>query len=286
MMSSLSIEPLSGPPHATVRVPGSKSITNRALVLATLTTRTQPFTLTGALRSEDTEVMVECLNALGFRVRPEWETATVRIEPVSDTRVIPAERADLFVANSGTTMRFLTAMVGLGRGHYRLHGVPRMHERPIGDLLEALRQLGVNAMSEKGNDCPPVIVESEGWRTDRVAVRGAVSSQFLSGLLLAAPFAARETCLGFDETIVSRPYLDMTEAMLHQWGFTLRFPERTGAIIVPAPQRANIANYAIEPDASAASYFFAAAAITGGRVRVPGLGASSWRGVVGFFDLV
>src|SRR4051794_31525612 len=111
----LEIEPLAKPPDVTVQVPGSKSITNRALVLATLSARSQPLTLTGALRSEDTEVMVNCLNALGFDVRPDWQRDTITVTPVSAGRIIPAESAELFVANSGTTMRFLTAMVSLGR---------------------------------------------------------------------------------------------------------------------------------------------------------------------------
>jgi 3-phosphoshikimate 1-carboxyvinyltransferase len=280
------IIPLQRPPDATIRVPGSKSITNRALVLAALTTRARPFTLTGALRSEDTEVMVACLNRLGFRVRPEWEAAIVHVEPVPEEPVIPVGQAELHVANSGTTMRFLTAMVSLGRGCYRLSGVPRMHERPIGDLLDALRQLGVDGVSEANNDCPPVLVRTDGWRNDRVAVRGAVSSQFLSGLMLAAPFAARQTRITFDETVVSRPYIDMTGAMLRQWGFSLREPERTGSLDIPAPQHAGITSYAVEPDASAASYFFAAAAIAGGRVIVPGLGPDSLQGDVRFVDLL
>jgi 3-phosphoshikimate 1-carboxyvinyltransferase len=286
MNSHQTVEPLSHPPRVSIRVPGSKSITNRALVLAALTTRTASFQLTGALRSEDTEVMAACLDALGFRIRPDWETTTIQVEPVSPDRVIPAAKADLFVANSGTTMRFLTAMVSLGQGCYRLSGVPRMHERPIADLLDALRQLGVETRTENGNGCPPVIVESRGWRADRVAVRGGVSSQFLSGLLLSAPFAARATSIAFDETIVSRPYLDMTEAMLRDWGFTLRHPECTGTILVPAPQRATVTSHAIEPDASAASYFFAAAAITGGCITVPGLTPSSLQGDVRFVDVL
>lgn len=285
-MNALPIEPIAHSPQVSIRVPGSKSITNRALVLAALTTRKSPFLLLGALQSEDTEVMVACLNSLGFRVHPEWETANIRVEPVDEARIIPATQAELFVANSGTTMRFLTAMVSLGQGRYRLSGVPRMHERPIEDLLDALHPLGVKATSETHNGCPPVIVESSGWQTARIAVRGGVSSQFLSGLMMAAPFAPREMTIQYDETIVSRPYLDMTEAMLRDWGFRLRYPERTGSLIVPAPQRASITSYAIEPDASAASYFFAAAAITGGRITVPGLGPSSLQGDVRFVDVL
>jgi 3-phosphoshikimate 1-carboxyvinyltransferase len=284
----LTIEPLRRPPEAVVLVPGSKSITNRALVLAALSTRSQLFTLTGALHSEDTEVMLGALNALGFDVRPDWNAnpPTIQLRPVSAGRVIPVAKADLFAGNSGTTMRFLTAVVSLGEGRYRVSGIARMHERPIQDLLDSLRRLGVQAVSERDNGCPPVVVETTGWQTNTVEVRGAVSSQFLSGLMLAAPFAPRETCVVFDETLVSRPYLDMTEAMLRAWGFEVRFRERSRSFRIPAPQQSRITSYAIEPDASAASYFFAAAAIASGRVKVSGLTGQSLQGDVHFVDVL
>src|SRR5947209_5852856 len=151
---TLEITPLSRLPNAVVRVPGSKSLTNRALVLAALSG--QGCALHGALHSEDTEVMVDSLRRLGFDVRPDWPAGTVSLGPNQSGRVIPATAADLCVANSGTTMRFLTAMVSAGNGRYRLDGVPRMRERPIDDLLSPLRELGVNAVSENGDGCPPV----------------------------------------------------------------------------------------------------------------------------------
>src|SRR5260370_13315665 len=135
---TLAIRPLEEFPAATVRMPGSKSITNRALVLAALTSRGNPWALRGALRSEDTEVMIECLRALGVRVLTDWAESTVFVASAASDARIPAHRADLFVANSGTTMRFLTAVVALGHGRFRLDGVPRMRDRPIGDLLDAL----------------------------------------------------------------------------------------------------------------------------------------------------
>jgi len=284
----LRIEPLLWPVDATVSVSGSKSITNRALVLAALTTRSQPFQLTGALRSEDTEVMVRCLLALGFDVRPDWAGSppTIHVEPVPASPLLPVKSVDLFVANSGTTMRFLTAMVSLGQGRYRLDGVPRMRERPIGDLLDALGQLGVKATSEAGNGCPPVVIETGGWRGSAVMVRGGISSQFLSGLMLAAPFASHETVVVFDDNLVSRPYLDLTEAMLRQWGFDLRFRERSRSFRVPGGQSASVTTYAVEPDASAASYFLAAAAITEGRVTVLDLPENSLQGDVRFVDVL
>src|SRR5207245_9540229 len=142
----------------------------------------QPCTLRGVLRSEDTEVMVAALQALGFEVRPDWDAAepTLTVTGPAAGDIIPVPQAELFLANSGTSMRFLTALVSLGHGRYRLDGVPRMRERPIEDLLAALRQLGVLAYSENNNGCPPVVVLALGLRGGNVRIKGDVSSQFLS----------------------------------------------------------------------------------------------------------
>src|SRR5262245_54267691 len=224
----LAVAPLEKPPRATVAVPGSKSITNRALVLAALTARGFGCTLHGVLRSEDTEVMIEALRALGFRVLAEWPEFVVGVSSGADDPLIPARAADLSVGNSGTTMRFLTALVSLGHGRYRLDGVPRMRERPIEDLLSALRQLGVAASSEQDNGCPPVVIVADGLRGGRVRVRGDVSSQFLSGLLLAAPFARGDVTIDLDGPLVSWPYVFMTARMLQQWRFRVAHPDNLG----------------------------------------------------------
>jgi 3-phosphoshikimate 1-carboxyvinyltransferase len=308
----IEIRPLAAPPSATVRVPGSKSITNRALVLAALTSSNSPCALRGALKSEDTEVMVEALRALGFRVLTEWQDAAIFVSSRAGEPIIPARGADLFVANSGTTMRFLTALVSLGRGRFRLDGVPRMRERPIEDLLDALRQLRVSAYSEARNGCPPVIVEASGLSGGRVRIKGDVSSQFLSGLLLAAPFAHGPMTVTVEGPLVSWPYVSMTVQMLRQWGLqgsyhiegdcadfdgmtallgAARFGHASrgvcfhipGEQLTALPPQA-LRTYHIEPDASAASYFFAAAAITAGRVTVPGLSGASLQGDVCFAD--
>ncbi len=284
--AELPITPLARPPHVTVSVPGSKSITNRALVLAALCSRNGPCTLTGALFSEDTEVMVACLEKLGFHIDADWTASTVTVHRNTSDRIIPATSADLYVANSGTTVRFLAAMVSLGEGTYRLDGVPRMRERPIEDLLDALRQIGIDATSEAGNGCPPVVVASRGWPVESsymLTVRAGTSSQFLSGLLMAAAFAPGDTWLQVEGEVVSEPYLDMTVRVMTAW--------RRGIIQyhgglyevqsdkAPAPEQ-----YPIEPDASAASYFFAAAAITGGTVTVRGMKRDMLQGDVKFVD--
>lgn len=289
----LPIAPLAKPPNATITVPGSKSITNRALVLAALASQHGPCVLDGALQSEDTEVMVDCLRTLGFELAADWNANRVIIEQNRSGRIIPAETADLFVANSGTTMRFLTAMASLGNGRYRLDGVPRMRERPIGDLLDALNELpGVTAMSESG--CPPAVISGNGWpRNDTIclSVPSSTSSQFLSGLLMAAAFSSCETWIRVPGGLVSEPYINMTDSMIHTWCGSIIL--RYGA---DAPQQFEIQGfargkyalpqYSIEPDASAASYFWAAAAIGGGRVTVSGLNRASLQGDVRFVDVL
>jgi 3-phosphoshikimate 1-carboxyvinyltransferase len=268
----MEVKPLERPPVATVRVPGSKSITNRALVLAALTSHTGECQLSGALQSEDTEVMIASLRQLGFSISVSRRDIGLDVDIRSTNRLvtIPARQADLFVANSGTSMRFLTAMVSLGRGRYRLDGVPRMRERPIEDLLSALHQLGVNARSEFGNGCPPVVVEANGLPGGRVSIRGDVSSQFLSGLLLAAPLARHDVDIELDGSLVSQPYVSMTLDMVQAFGATVESLDGT-RFRVPGQQTYSSTTYRIEPDATAASYFFGAAAIMGGYVSVKGL---------------
>jgi 3-phosphoshikimate 1-carboxyvinyltransferase len=284
---AIPIQRLSRPPKASVRVPGSKSITNRALVLAALCGKGAPCTVKNCLRSEDTEVMLTALQALGFDVQVEWEGSQARVGSGLGQNRIPATAADLFVANSGTTMRFLTALVCLGHGRYRLDGVPRMRERPVGDLLAALRQLGARATGAGDSGCPPVCIESDGLAGGHVRIRGDVSSQFLSGLLMAAPFARADVDVEVEGALVSRPYVEMTLRMMDDWGLTVlrKWPEPR--FHVPGRQKpAGGVVYRVEPDASAASYFFAAAALTGGRVGVRGLPANSLQGDVRFVEVL
>ncbi len=282
---TLAIEPLARPPHCSMRVPGSKSLTNRALVLAALSAAGRDCELTGVLHSEDTEVMVNGLRGLGYCVQADWQRCLVSVGRDDAAALIPSAAADLFVANSGTTMRFLTALVSLGRGRYRLDGVPRMRERPIEDLLEALRQLGIQAVSEPGTGCPPVCIETTGLKGGRAILKGNISSQFLSGLLLACPFADGETTLEVEGPLVSVPYVQMTVEMMRRWG--LRVEEEQGQRFrVPGRQRSGVSTYQIEPDASAATYFWGAAAITGGEVRVNDLTPHSLQGDVRFLDLL
>jgi 3-phosphoshikimate 1-carboxyvinyltransferase len=286
----LEIVPLAKPPNVTVRVPGSKSITNRALVLGAVANCGSDCTLRGVLRSEDTEVMVEALRGLQFDVTADWDAGEIIIGREEEQDEIPAHEADLFVANSGTTMRFLTAIVALGRGRYRLDGVPRMQERPIEDLLDALRQLGVRAYSERDNGCPPVIVEADGLRGGTVRMKGNISSQFLSALLMAAPAAQSDVIIRVEGELVSYPYVAMTLQMMQHWGLEFQRREvRSNTeqgwwFRVIARQLRGLMGYDIEPDASAASYFWAAAAIARGKVQVSGLTTRSIQGDVRFVE--
>ncbi|MEO6810678.1 MAG: 3-phosphoshikimate 1-carboxyvinyltransferase, partial [Isosphaeraceae bacterium] len=187
--AEITVSPLTTPPEVRVRVPGSKSLTNRALIVAALAEG--PSTLTGALDSEDTRVMLESLGRLGINVQHDPGTATITL--VGCKGRVKATKADLFIANSGTSLRFLTAMVATSRGTYRLDGTSRMRQRPVADILQALNGLGSDARSELGTGCPPVIVKADGLDGGFAFVKGDVSSQFLSGLLMALPYAKATT---------------------------------------------------------------------------------------------
>ena len=279
--AELTLTPWTGPASpARVRVPGSKSLTNRALIVAALADGET--TLTGALDSDDTRVMVDSLQKLGIAV--EHDPASARVVIQGSGFKIPAREADLYVANSGTSLRFLTAMVATGSGTYRLDGSPRMRQRPVADLLQALNGLGAEATSEAGTGCPPVVVKASGLDGGYAFVKGDVSSQFLSGLLMALPYSRDATSVEVDGVLVSKPYVAMTMAVMEAFG--VRINNRKDRRFDVRPARYTGRAYAIEPDASAASYLFAAAALTGSTITVEGLGTSSIQGDLAFVDLL
>ena len=277
MIDSLEIHP-AGPLRGSIRPPGSKSITNRALVCAALADGES--VLSGALDSEDTQVMIAALAQLGVAVAADRQRRTITLQGCQGR--IPAAGGDLYVANSGTTVRFLAAMVALGRGTFRLDGTERMRERPIQDLLDALGQLGVDARSEQGSGCPPVVLNASGLSGGAATVRGDVSSQFLSGLLLAAPYAARPVELSVAGELVSQPYIRLTLAVMAAFGVDVPAGDLKRLSVPRQSYRGQ--QYDIEPDASAASYFFGAAAITGGEITVEGLSRQSLQGDVAFVE--
>ena len=273
-------KPLTSPPNLRLRVPGSKSLTNRALIVAALADG--PSALTGALDCDDTRVMIESLGRLGIDVAHDPETATIAVQGCGNK--VPAKEAELFIANSGTSLRFLTAMVATGLGTYHLDGSPRMRQRPVNDLLQALNGLGAEATSDLGTGCPPVTVRASGLDGGFAFVKGDVSSQFLSGLLMALPYSRDVTTVEVQGTLVSVPYVAMTLAVMEAFG--VRIGNRKFRRFDVRPARYTGRPYAIEPDASAASYFFAAAAIAGGTVTVEGLGTRSIQGDMAFLDVL
>lgn len=278
MSDVIEIPVVTGPLRATIRPPGSKSLTNRALVCAALAQGES--LLTGALASDDTEAMLDCLAKLGIDVEVGDEGRTLRVAGQGGR--IPAKRADLFVGNSGTTIRFVAAMTALGEGVYRLDGVPRMRERPIGDLVDALNQLGSQVSCELNAGYPPLVVEANQLRGGRATVAGNASSQFLSGLLMAIPCATGPAELIVDGPLVSQPYVRMTLAVQQAFGVDIEAADDMRSFRTDGGRTYIGQTYEIEPDASAASYFWAAAAIAGGEVTVQGLTSRSLQGDVRF----
>ncbi len=259
-----------GPVDGTIRVPGSKSLTNRALVIAALARGVSR--LDGALVAEDSDVLMRALSKLGFRV----DARGTRVDVHGLGGRVPARAAELDLRLSGTSMRFLTALTALGHGRYRLDGNARMRERPIQDLLSALEALGVAARSEAGNGCPPVVGEGSGLTGGEVEVAGGRSSQYLSGLLMVTPYAAGPVTLRVTGELQSKPFVDLTLGLMRDFGVEV---ERDGYRRFRVPQaRYRARTLDVEGDAMAAGYFWAAAAVTGGRVRVANLGRGTRQG--------
>jgi 3-phosphoshikimate 1-carboxyvinyltransferase len=274
------IEPLQRPPDAEIAVPGSKSLTNRALLVAALADDVS--VLDGVLDSDDTRYMAEAWRQLGVAVAIDAAAARATIDGCGGR--LPATEAELFAGNAGTAMRFLVAALCLGHGRYRIDGTPRMRERPIQDLLDALSQLGACVRTTERPGCPPVEIEARGLRGGSARLAAAKSGQFVSAILMIAPYTREGVTLHVDGPVVSPPYIDMTLAVMQAFGVTAT-REGYERFTVPA-QRYGARNYAIEPDASSAHYFLAAAALTAGRVRVRGLGRDSVQGDVCFVDLL
>jgi 3-phosphoshikimate 1-carboxyvinyltransferase len=272
------VKPVDGPVSGSIRPPGSKSLTNRALITAALASGTSR--LSGVLESDDTRVMVESLGRLGIEV--QHDSAKHEMIVVGCAGKPPVAEADLWLENSGTSIRFLTALCSLGEGRFRLDGNARMRERPIKDLTDALSTLGIHCECELGTSCPPVVVSGQGLPGGELTVAGNLSSQYLSALLMAAPCASSAVDLRVSGELVSQPYVDMTMGVMAQFGVSVGLPEKNRFAIPPQHYRA--AEYAIEPDASAASYFFALAAVTGGVVTVEGLSEFALQGDVRFVE--
>jgi 3-phosphoshikimate 1-carboxyvinyltransferase len=264
-----------------VTVPGSKSISNRAALLAALANGSS--VLDGVGFGDDTRHMAAALGQLGVAVEADERAARLSIDGCGGRW--PTTTADLFVGNAGTAMRFLVAALCVGHGRYRIDGTARMRERPIEDLVAALRALGADVRCELPTGAPPVVVAARGLAGGAVEMSAEKSSQFLSAVLQVAPYAEHDVTVRPRGTVIALPYIDMTLAVMRQWGVDV---ERDGyrEFVIRGGQRYRAQRYAIEPDASSAHYFWAAAALTGGRVRVEGIGCDSLQGDVRFVRLL
>lgn len=272
------------PFDVTLRPPGSKSLTNRALLLAALAKGTSK--LTGVLFADDTRRMLEALESLGFKLHIDEPNRCVTLRGKHGT--IPSAAADLHLGNAGTAMRFLTAALCLGLGEYTLDGIPRMRERPIGELVNPLIELGadIEYLGEPGYPPLKIIAEPPGMNGGLLELTPTLSSQFISALLMIGPYLHNGLEIEFEGPVTSLPYVKMTLNLMKQFG--AHFEADTGyrAIHVPAGKYRSY-DYPIEPDASNASYFLAAAAVVpGSRCTVEGLGSRSLQGDAEFCDVL
>ncbi len=281
MTKTYEVQPVTSPVQGAVRPPGSKSITNRALIVAALAKGTTH--LSGVLDCQDTQVMIESLNRLGINVKHDPEQRTVEVKGCAG--LVSQSSASLWLENSGTSIRFLTALCATGQGEFVLDGNQRMRERPIQDLVEALKLLNIDIACENETGCPPVRIKANGFSGGTTSISGNVSSQYLSALLMVAPAAQGPVTINILDEMVSKPYLEITLGVMAQFGVVIDRAKPTVWKIEPQTYQRS-AVYEIEPDASAASYFFAAAAITGGRVTVEGLNQDALQGDINFIRVL
>jgi 3-phosphoshikimate 1-carboxyvinyltransferase len=264
-----------------VRLPGSKSISNRILLLSALSQG--KVDIVDLLASDDTAVMLAALRSLGV----DWteETASGTIHHVTGVAGrFPNQSADLFMGNAGTAIRPLTAALAVIGGDYKLHGVPRMHERPIGDLVDALNAAGTDVEYTGNPGFPPLHIKQGKIHAQRLSVRGDVSSQFLTALLMVAPLMAREHAIAIDVVgeLISKPYIEITLNLIRRFGVKVEQNGWASFTIEPGQVYQSPGTIHVEGDASSASYFLAAGAIAGGPVRVEGVGKDSIQGDVRF----
>ena len=280
-MDAYEVAPAAGPVRGTVTVPGSKSLTNRALVVAALATGRS--TLRGALFSDDTEACMDGLMRLGIGIEADPAHARIVVKGAGGT--IPAEAAELDVRYSGTSARFLTAVAAAGRGVYRFDGAQRMRERPMGDLPEVLAAAGARFRFTGQPGHLPFQIDAAGLPAGRIEMSAAHSSQPVSALLLCAPAAAGAATIVVDGPVPSEPFIDMSVRVMRDFGVEVGRPTPgVFEIAAAAGYRGRI--YDIEPDATNASYFLAAAALTGGSVCVRGLAADSAQGDIACAEIL
>ncbi|OUR66479.1 3-phosphoshikimate 1-carboxyvinyltransferase [Marinomonas sp. 42_23_T18] len=285
-MNSLTLGPLSSA-NGEIQIPGSKSLSNRILLLAALAKGETK--ITNLLDSDDIRHMLDALQSLGvnYQLSDDGTSCTVQgvAGPLSDANneVISA---DLFLGNAGTAMRPLTAALCLGQGEYLLHGEPRMHERPIGDLVSALRQLGADVEYQGEENYPPLKIRANGIQGGEVSIKGNISSQFLTAILMSAPLAQNNLTIHVDGELVSKPYIDITLHVMKQFGVSVENKDYQSFIVKGQQTYVSPGEIMVEGDASSASYFLAAAAIAGGTIKVHGIGTDSVQGDVKFAEVL
>lgn len=274
--SSLLIPPIKNL-KGTVCLPGSKSISNRVLLMSALSkgeTR-----LHRLLKSDDTRYMGDALKQLGISIFLSENNSEAIVE--GNAGPIKQNHVDLFLGNAGTAMRSLCAVLCLGQGHFRLDGEQRMTERPIRDLVDALSSLGAKINYEATEGYPPLSIEANGLRGETVLIRGDISSQYLTALLICAPYCETPLHISIEGTLISKPYVALTLKVMKDFGIEVRNEEYRD-FYIPKGVYQSPGDYEIEGDASSASYFLAGAAIAGGPVRVDGVGKKSIQGDVQF----
>ncbi|MEZ9595529.1 3-phosphoshikimate 1-carboxyvinyltransferase [Shewanella sp. 10N.261.52.F9] len=281
-MNQLRLEPIEKV-SGTINIPGSKSISNRALLLATLAEGTT--TLTNLLDSDDIRYMLASLKQLGVNYRLSENNTVCELDGLAGP-LNSLEPQTLFLGNAGTAMRPLCAALTLGQGQFTLTGEPRMEERPIGDLVDALRQLGAEVDYLKVEGFPPLTINSTGLNGGDVEIAGDLSSQFLTALLMVAPLAQGDVNIKIKGELVSKPYIDITLALMAQFGVTVENNDYVSFVIKAGQRYVSPGKVLVEGDASSASYFLAAGAIKGGEVKVTGVGKLSIQGDVKFADVL
>jgi len=281
-MNTLTLKPIAHIDGG-VNLPGSKSLSNRALLLAALAEGTT--TIRNLLESDDTRHMLNALKQLGIEYTLSADKTECRV--VGNAGALEnTELEELFLGNAGTAMRPLCAALCLGKGTYILTGEPRMKERPIGHLVDALRQIGAEISYLENEGYPPLKIEANGLKGGKVEIDGTISSQFLTALLLASPMAEADLTISIMGELVSKPYIDITLDIMQKFGVKVSNDDYKTFTIKAGQKYKAIESYMVEGDASSASYFLAAAAIKGGTVKVTGIGRDSIQGDIQFVDVL
>jgi 3-phosphoshikimate 1-carboxyvinyltransferase len=279
-MESLTLQPINKV-NGEVNLPGSKSVSNRALLLAALASGTTR--LTNLLDSDDIRHMLNALTKLGVNYSLSEDKTVCEVEGLGEPFDAP-EALELFLGNAGTAMRPLAAALCLGQGEYVLTGEPRMKERPIGHLVDALRQAGAEVEYLENDDYPPLKIYGTGLKGGTVEIDGSISSQFLTAFLMSAPLAQDDVTIKIIGELVSKPYIDITLHIMAQFGVEVENNDYQEFVIRKGQSYVAPGDFLVEGDASSASYFLAAAAIKGGEIKVTGIGKNSIQGDIQFAD--